>query len=101
MTLINHSLLITYSSSYECVYWLQKSRAPSPDHVTSVEVQLATVHLYADVTLLDRLQPLIGALSHSTHSTTLKTSSLEKMKQSLYMTTSNFHTINLVCPLYL
>ncbi|XP_064403938.1 autophagy-related protein 2 homolog B-like isoform X2 [Halichondria panicea] len=73
----------------------KKSRAPSPDHVTSVEVQLATVHLYADVTLLDRLQPLIGALSHSTHSTTLKTSSLEKMKQSLYMTTSNFHTINL------
>ena len=60
-----------------------------------VDVQLAAVHFNADVTLMDRLQPLISALSRTTH-TPLKSTSLEKVKHSLYMTTSNYHTINQV-----
>lgn len=71
----------------------KKSRDLCSEQLTTVDAQLATIHFNGDVTLLDRLQPLLSASSRTSHFP-LKTSSLEKVKQSLYMTTSNFHTIN-------
>ena len=87
-----------HSFSTICMYvFFQKSREHPSEQQTTVDVTLARVDFNADVTLLDRLQPLLNASSQSKH-TSLRTTSLEKMKQSLYMTSSNIQTINLVGP---
>ena len=73
---------------------VQKSQAGCIQ--TDIEAFLSELHVNFDLTLIDRMQLL---LSHSASSGPgSKTSSLqpEKVKHSLYMTSSNVHTIHQV-----
>ena len=67
----------------------------SSEQQTNIELSLTTAYVNLDMTLVDRAQPLLTAPLHS-RQTSMRSSSLEKMKHSLYMTTSNYHTVNLV-----
>ena len=78
------------------LFWLlQRSHGNSGEVHTTAEVLLTTAQISADVTLLDRLQPLLTAPLRS-RQVSPRSSSLEKIKHSLYMTSSNIHTIGLV-----
>ena len=64
---------------------------------TSVDLSLTTAHLNADVTLLDRLQPLLTSPLRSQYNSLRSGGTLgQTMKHSLYMTSSNYHMVNLV-----
>ena len=73
----------------------QRSHSSCGEVHTTAEVLFTMAQVSADVTLLDRLQPLLATPTRS-QQVTLRSSGLEKMKHSLYMTSSNIHTIGLV-----
>ena len=73
----------------------QRSHSSCGEVHTTAEVLVTTAQVSADVTLLDRLQPLLATPTRS-QQVTLRSNGLEKMKHSLYMTSSNIHTIGLV-----
>ena len=81
----------------------QRHKQAPPDQVTSLNLSLTTPHLNLDPTLVERLQPLLNSASSSTKAARgggrggLSTvASQPQLKHSLYMTTSNYHSINLV-----
>ena len=86
---------------YELSEFSQRLKQASPEHITSVSLSLTTPHLNLDPTLMERLQPLL----YSTASSRTGRGGREglsaavsepQLKHSLYMTTSNYHSINLV-----
>ena len=62
---------------------------------TDVEVSLSVVHLNIDLTLVDRLQLLLASPAENSKTGYMRSSSWDKVKHSLYMTSSNVHTIQL------
>lgn len=87
---------IVHAHSYHGVLNQQRHSGCS-DPQTNLNLSLTTAHVNADVTLMDRLQPLLRASLHSQHSSLRSGGTLgQTMKHSLYMTNSNYHMVNLV-----
>lgn len=63
-----------------------------------VEASFSALHWNIDLTMVDRLQLVVsGVCSSGKQSSLQPPPPLEKVKHSLYMTSSNMHTIQQVC----
>ena len=69
-------------------------KKPASEVRTSIEVAMATVVVNMDLTLLERLQPLLTPPPPHSWPSSMRRCSTNQMKYSLYMTSSNFNTIN-------
>lgn len=103
-----HAITQTHAPYLTCVHTIiharsyhgvlnQQRHSGCSDPQTNLNLSLTTAHVNADVTLVDRLQPLLRASLHSQHSSLRSGGTLgQTMKHSLYMTNSNYHMVNLV-----
>ncbi|KAL5463584.1 hypothetical protein EMCRGX_G032495 [Ephydatia muelleri] len=69
-------------------------KKPTSEVCTSIEVAMATLVINMDLTLLERLQPLLTPPPPRSWPSSMRHGSTNQMKYSLYMTSSNFNTIN-------
>ena len=96
LSLLLHTLSLTHTHTHTHTH-IQRRYSGCSEPQTNLDLSLTTAHLNADVTLLDRLQPLLTSPLRSQYNSLRSGGTLgQTMKHSLYMTSSNYHMVNLV-----